>query len=176
MKIIIQLTSEEEAKALPILLRHSPGMILPDRTYVLPQDVVGRLQRAGIRFTQLSREALAPSLEEVAGERVWCFRSAFLEQRSPIEPAKFQDLQSRLLERFEGLTYFPQANHGFWKFGEITYRDEIVIYRVISEDSAASREYLSNLKEHLKRELQQLDILIIEREVGRLWLRSWLKS
>jgi hypothetical protein len=70
MKIIIQLSREEEAKALPILLRHSPGMILPDRTYVLGEDVVGQLQNAGIRFTQLSREALAPCLEEVAGERV----------------------------------------------------------------------------------------------------------
>lgn len=50
MKIIIQLSSEEEAKALPILLRHSPGMILPERTYVLQEEVVGRLQNAGIRF------------------------------------------------------------------------------------------------------------------------------
>jgi hypothetical protein len=66
------------------------------------------------------------------------------------------------------LTYFPQANHGFWKLGNMTYRDEIVIYRVISQDSAASREYLSNLKEHLKREFDQLDILIIERDVGLL--------
>ena len=70
VKIIIQLTSEEEAKALPILLRQTSGMILPDRTYVLPEDVVRHLQNAGIRFTQLSREALAPTLEEVAGERV----------------------------------------------------------------------------------------------------------
>lgn len=70
MKAIIQLTAEEEAKALPMLLRGSPGMILPERTYVLPQETVGRLQKAGIRFTQLSREALTPSLEEVMGERV----------------------------------------------------------------------------------------------------------
>lgn len=70
MKIIIQLSKEEEAKALPILLRHSPGMIVRERTYVLGEDVVGSLQNAGIRFTQLSREALAPCLEEVAGERV----------------------------------------------------------------------------------------------------------
>ena len=27
----------------------------------------------------------------------------------PIESAKFQDLQARLLEQFEGLTYFPAA-------------------------------------------------------------------
>lgn len=50
----------------------------------------------------------------------------------------------------------------------MTYRDEIVIYRVISRDSAASREYLRNLKERLKREFDQLDILIIERDVGLL--------
>jgi len=87
---------------------------------------------------------------------------------SPIEPAKFQDLQTRLLERFEGLVYFPQANQGFWKFGETTYRDEIVIYRVLSQDSPGSRECLSGLKEHLKREFDQLDILIIERDVGLL--------
>jgi hypothetical protein len=73
-----------------------------------------------------------------------------------------------LLEQFEGLTYFPQANHGFWKFGDVSYRDDIVIYRVISQDSTISREYLSKLKEHLKREFQQLDILIIERDVGLL--------
>ncbi len=96
------------------------------------------------------------------------FVPLFYNDGSPIEPAKFQDLQNRLLERFDGLTYFPQANEGFWKFGDMTYRDEIVIYRVISQDSSGSREYLSNLKEHLKREFRQLDILIIEREVGLL--------
>lgn len=53
MKIIIQLSRDEEAKALPILLRHSPGMILPERTYVLGEDAVGLLRNAGIRFTQL---------------------------------------------------------------------------------------------------------------------------
>ncbi len=70
MKIIIQLSKEEEAKALPVLLRLSPGMILPERIYVLSEEVVGQLRNAGIRFTQLSREALDPFLEEAAGERV----------------------------------------------------------------------------------------------------------
>jgi hypothetical protein len=55
MKIISQLSSDEEAKALPILLRHSPGMILPERTYLLDEDAVGSLRNAGIRFTQLIR-------------------------------------------------------------------------------------------------------------------------
>ncbi|MDA1275925.1 MAG: hypothetical protein O2960_18060 [Verrucomicrobia bacterium] len=85
-----------------------------------------------------------------------------------IEPAKFQDLQSRLLAHFEGLTYFPQPNHGFWRFGDVTYRDEIVIYRVISQDSAASHAVLSALKKYLKEEFRQQEILIIEREIGLL--------
>ena len=85
-----------------------------------------------------------------------------------IEPASFQNLQNRLLERFEGLTFFPQPNQGFWKFGNITYRDEIVIYRVISQDSAGSRAFLANLKERLKREFRQEEILIVERDVGLL--------
>jgi len=70
MKIIIQLSRDEEAKALPILLRHAPGMILPERTYVLGEKSVVFLRGAGIRFTQLNREAMAPCLEEVAGDRV----------------------------------------------------------------------------------------------------------
>jgi hypothetical protein len=70
MKVVIHLTREEEAKALPILLRHSPGMILPQGTYVLAEDALRALRKAGIRFAELSREAATPPLEEVAGERV----------------------------------------------------------------------------------------------------------
>jgi hypothetical protein len=70
MKVIIHLTLEEEVKALPILLRHSPGMVLPNRTYVLSEDALRALRSAGIRFSEVSREAVAPGLEEVVGERV----------------------------------------------------------------------------------------------------------
>jgi hypothetical protein len=70
MKAIIQLSREEEMKALPILLRHSPGMILRERTYVLSEDALRALRDGGVRFAELSREAVAPGLEEVPGERV----------------------------------------------------------------------------------------------------------
>lgn len=71
MKIVIQLSSREEAKALPILLRHSPGMVLPNRTYVLNEAAVQALRQAGVHFTELSREGVAPGLEGAAtGERV----------------------------------------------------------------------------------------------------------
>ncbi len=70
MKVIVHLTKEEEAKALPILLRHSPGMVLPHRTYVLSENALRALRDANVRFSELSREAAAPSLEEVVGEIV----------------------------------------------------------------------------------------------------------
>ena len=71
MKIVIRFTSREEAKALPIFLRHSPGMVLPDRTYVLQEEAVQALRAAGVRFTEVSRESSVPSATgPVAGERI----------------------------------------------------------------------------------------------------------
>ncbi|PYS06609.1 MAG: hypothetical protein DMG17_32200 [Acidobacteria bacterium] len=62
MKQAIRLTKTEEAKALPILLRHSPGMVLPERTYVLSAEAVRALREAGVRFEELSTETDAPNL------------------------------------------------------------------------------------------------------------------
>jgi hypothetical protein len=53
MKVIIRLSSHEEAKALPILLRHSPGMVLPKRTYLINEDAANALKNAGVKFTEL---------------------------------------------------------------------------------------------------------------------------
>ena len=50
----------------------------------------------------------------------------------------------------------------------VTYRDEIVIYRVITSDVQAARRFWSELKERLKQELQQEEILIVERDVETL--------
>ncbi len=85
-----------------------------------------------------------------------------------IEPQKFQNLQTQLLDQFGGLTFFPQPNEGFWTMAGITYRDEIVIYRVITSDEQEARRFLSELKERLKAVFQQEDILIIERDVDTL--------
>jgi len=71
MTIMLQMTEDEEAKALPILLRHSPGMLLPNRTYMVSREAMKQLQQAGVQFIVLSRDSTVPSLEEVAsGERI----------------------------------------------------------------------------------------------------------
>jgi hypothetical protein len=71
MKTIIQLSEVEEAKALPLLLRHSPGTVLPNRIYVVSEEAAKTLREAGVQFTELSRESNAPRLEGVgSGERI----------------------------------------------------------------------------------------------------------
>ncbi|MGH9323258.1 MAG: hypothetical protein ACRD21_05490 [Vicinamibacteria bacterium] len=71
MNIALQLTKAEEARALPILLRHSSGVILPVRIYVISREAMRDLQQAGVSFTVLSTDSNMPKLEKVAaGERV----------------------------------------------------------------------------------------------------------
>ncbi|HBI45577.1 MAG TPA: hypothetical protein DDY78_22400 [Planctomycetales bacterium] len=53
MKVVIQMSAREELKALPILLRHSPGMVFPERTYILSEQAVDALRQAGVRFKVL---------------------------------------------------------------------------------------------------------------------------
>ena len=50
----------------------------------------------------------------------------------------------------------------------ITYRDEIVIYRVMTSDAQEARRFLSALKERLKEVFQQEEIRIVERDVETL--------
>ena len=71
MKVAIRMTERYEKKALPILLRHSPGMVLADRTYVLEAAAVVALHAAGVKFTELAREGALPQKKGAfAGERI----------------------------------------------------------------------------------------------------------
>jgi hypothetical protein len=71
MKAVVRFTKAEEARALPILLRHSPGTVLPNRTYVLDEEAVAQLHGSDIRFVRLDSESPAFSLEGVGcSERI----------------------------------------------------------------------------------------------------------
>ena len=49
----------------------------------------------------------------------------------------------------------------------VTYRDEIVVYRVITSSEEA-RHFLEDFKEELKSTFDQEEILIVERDVDTL--------
>src|SRR5262249_36638433 len=71
MRVVIRLTKREEAKARPILLRHTPGMGLPGRNYVLSAEAARQLGEGGVKFTELGNEANSPGTEGVGGgERI----------------------------------------------------------------------------------------------------------
>lgn len=96
------------------------------------------------------------------------FLPLYFNDGRPVEAEKFQQLQDTLLDRFGGVTFFPQPNKGLWRMGGVTYRDEIVIYRVIGSAAGDARSFLANLKRRLKAEFEQEEILIVERDVQTL--------
>jgi hypothetical protein len=66
------------------------------------------------------------------------------------------------------MTFFPQPNRGFWKMAHVTFRDQIVIFRVFDSRVRLSRRFLKKLKEELKRSLRQEEILIVEKDASVL--------
>ena len=54
MQVVIQVDAKDEANALALLVRHSPGRALPNRTFVVSEEAVRALREAGIKFTSLS--------------------------------------------------------------------------------------------------------------------------
>jgi hypothetical protein len=71
MNTVIQFTKDEEAKALPVLLRHSPGTVLPSQTYVVEDAVLKALRAAGVLFREVRPQLNLSALGDVSvGERI----------------------------------------------------------------------------------------------------------
>ncbi len=87
---------------------------------------------------------------------------------SPLPAAQMARLKKRLIKKFGGLTYFPQKTEGFWKIGAVTFRDDIVILRVLGDGSRPMRLYWARLKQELKRLWKQNDVLIVVRVVSTI--------
>ena len=83
--------------------------------------------------------------------------------RSP--EAVLEQLKQRLTDFFGGLTDFRHRSDGLWKFGGVTYHDEVILLRVLADDSVKARAFLASLKRDLEAALKEEQILIIEREV-----------
>jgi hypothetical protein len=71
VNVVIRFSAEEELKALGILLRHSPGTILPDRTYIIDQSAAEALRNARISFHEIQPPLTLPVVEDLSiGERI----------------------------------------------------------------------------------------------------------
>jgi hypothetical protein len=56
MKIAVRFTAKEELKAVPILMRHSPRMMLPGDIYVISEEAMAVLREADVQFTIIERD------------------------------------------------------------------------------------------------------------------------
>ena len=84
---------------------------------------------------------------------------------TPVDPEKLAALKTRLVDQFGGLTHFPQENEGLWKVGGFTFRDRIVILRVLAADPLKAQMFFAQLKKEIKQSWAQEDVLIVAREV-----------
>ncbi len=87
---------------------------------------------------------------------------------TPFEAQTIERIGRRLLKQFGGVTFFPQPNEGLWRMGPVTFRDQIVIFRVLSPNVRDARRFFRALKRDLKTELEQEEILVVEKDVETL--------
>jgi hypothetical protein len=74
-------------------------------------------------------------------------------------------LKKGLVAQFGGVTHFPQKTKGVWKVGQATFYDEIIILRVLTDQTKATQTFWRKLKVDLQRKWKQKHILIIARDV-----------
>lgn len=70
-----------------------------------------------------------------------------------------------LIEFFGGLTDTRHPNKGLWRVGSVTIKDEILVWRVLSDRGEEGRAFLKALRERLERDMHQDEILIVARSV-----------
>lgn len=86
----------------------------------------------------------------------------------PIDGKLLEDIRSTLIESFGGLTDTRLQTDGFWKSGGVTILDEILIWRVLSDQGKAGDEILERIKVRLEDILKQEKILVVKRVVETL--------
>ena len=78
---------------------------------------------------------------------------------------KLSRLKKHVAKYFGGLTYFPQRNEGFWRFGGVMFEDDVVILRVLTGDPLKAQMFFAQVKKELKQGWGQEDVLIVVRDV-----------
>jgi hypothetical protein len=81
---------------------------------------------------------------------------------APIEEEKFRNIKLDLVTRFGAITVssLSAPYQGTWKYGGVEFLDDIITIEVVASDNRATKKFFKDLKERLKKELHQIDILI----------------
>lgn len=79
--------------------------------------------------------------------------------------SKVEKIKRRLVEAFGGVTDFRHRNEGIWKFGNIIYKDEILILRVLFKKTRTNIKKLDQIALQARANLKQKSLLIVRRKV-----------
>ncbi|HKB02312.1 MAG TPA: hypothetical protein VKD90_08835 [Gemmataceae bacterium] len=66
MTVVIRVSDADRARAWGFLVRHSPGTALPNNTFIISEAAARGLRKAGIQFTEISRERSGVGTRRVA--------------------------------------------------------------------------------------------------------------
>jgi hypothetical protein len=80
------------------------------------------------------------------------------------EPEKFDQTAEELSDNFGAVTQDTVRITGSWKYGGVRYRDELVRFRIDSNEPKA-HVFMQTHKEILKSRFQQIDIWITAHEI-----------
>ena len=87
----------------------------------------------------------------------------------PVDPAHFERIEQELARTFGGYTHLKQRSAGLWRIGDVTFRDEVTIVRVIDDEAppfeGGAPFDMVAFKKELEEMLQQESVLIVAREV-----------
>lgn len=82
-----------------------------------------------------------------------------------IEKEKFEATHSELLEEFGATTFDSIIASGHWLYKGVIYKDQLLRYRVDTQNVRKANAFLKKYKPLLKERFQQLDIWITAHDV-----------
>ena len=82
-----------------------------------------------------------------------------------IEAEKIKQIREELIAVFGALTVSSQFAQGSWKYGGVNFIDDIIKIEIIAGADRKTERFFRGYKEHLKRLLKQIDILITAQNI-----------
>jgi hypothetical protein len=80
--------------------------------------------------------------------------------RTPVEPEKFQQTRRELVAKFGAITMDMQPMSGIWIYAGHEHHDELIRFILDVERSPETDQFFSELKSRLKERFRQIEIWI----------------
>jgi hypothetical protein len=71
VNIVIQVSAKDSSRAVGILIRHSPGVALPNRTFIIEAEAARALREAGVKFREIAQVPPGSHTAKGRGTPLW---------------------------------------------------------------------------------------------------------